>query len=278
MSSGGKKNQLQNDAVDAVAEAGIHVIVAAGNQAMDAKDHSPASAPKANTVGACDIDDTMCKFSNFGADVNFFAPGCHVISCATGDGNLNWGLNAYTNKSGTSMSTPHVTGIIATVLSMNGKMSAEAMTATITTLSIKNKLHGIPQGTANAFARGCVHTPARFRLESNWAKVATMSPYRATFCEINNAGVGAYNNTSSTIQMLQCGQEHLRTYFNRAIEFMIVSADLSIDISIRRGTDKANWGDKTGCAIADFAGHTYENIQTTDNDHNEEVYTNCPTE
>jgi len=176
------------------------------------------------------------------------------------------------------MSTPHVTGIIATVLSMNGKMSAEAMTATITALSIKNKLHGIPQGTANAFARGCVHTPARFRLESNWAKVATMSPYRATFCEINNAGVGAYNDTSSTIQMLQCGQEHLRTYFNRAIDFMIVSADLSIDISIRHGTDKANWGDKTGRAIADFAGHTYENIQTTDNDHNEEVYTNCPTE
>ena len=118
---------------------------------------------------------------------------------------------------------------------MNGKMSAEAMTATITALSVKNKLHGIrelfsvdffrypdlcisAQGTANAFARGCVHTPARFRLESNWANVATISPCRATFCEINNAGVGAYNNTSSTIQMLQCGQEHLRTYFNRAIE------------------------------------------------------------
>jgi hypothetical protein len=28
-----------------------------------------------------------------GSVVDFFAPGRDVISCATGDGNLNWGIN-----------------------------------------------------------------------------------------------------------------------------------------------------------------------------------------
>jgi hypothetical protein len=35
---------------------------------------------------------------------------------------------------------------------------------------------------------------------------------------------------------------------------MIVSADLSIDIAICHGTDKAERGDKAGYGIADFAG------------------------
>lgn len=89
--------------------------VAAGNEGKDAKDRSPASASKAITVGACDINDKMCNFSNFGMfpcgnlqpkpskldwfqtgrDVDFFAPGSHIFSCATGDGptNLNRGIN-----------------------------------------------------------------------------------------------------------------------------------------------------------------------------------------
>jgi len=278
MSLGGKHNRLENDAVDAVTAAGITVVVAAGNEDEDAKNRSPASAPSAITVGACDIHYKRCHFSNYGSLVDVFAPGRDIISCATGNGNLNWGPNAYTVKSGTSMATPHVTGIVATILSMNGNMPADAMTATIKALSVKDILHHIPKGTANAFARGCVHTPASFRLGSNWAKVATVAPCRAIFSEIDNAGDKGYNHITSTIQMLQCGQEHVRTtYFNHTINFMVVSADLQINIAIFHGTDKAKRGDKAGYGTAAFAGNTYENAQTTDNDHNEEVYNNCPT-
>jgi cerevisin len=277
MSLGGQKNQLQNDAVDAVTAAGIHVVVAAGNDEKDAKDTSPASAPSAITVGACDINGRKWRFSNFGSVVDFFAPGSHVISCATGDENFNWGINAYTEKSGTSMATPHVTGITATILSMKGNMPTKAMTETIKALSIKDKLQDIPKGTANAFARGCVHTPARFRLESNWAKVATVAPCRAIFSEIDSAVAKEYYNITSTIQMLQCGHDNVDTYFDRTIMFMKVSANLRIGIAIFPGTDKAKRGDKTGRGIADFAGHTYENAHITGNGHNAKVFKDCPT-
>jgi hypothetical protein len=75
------------------------------------------------------------------------------------------------------------------------------------------------KGTANAFGRGCVHTPARFRLESNWAKVATVGPCRAIFSEIDSAVAEEYyNNITSTIQMLQCGLGYVDTYFDRTIK------------------------------------------------------------
>lgn len=38
------------------------------------------------------------------------------------------------------------------------------------------------------------------------------------------------------------------------ISFMIVSANLHIDIAIHRGRDKARYDDKAGCAFVDFAG------------------------
>jgi hypothetical protein len=86
--------------------------VSAGNKGEDAKGYSPASAPEANTVGACNINDKIWHKSNFGtfprgnlqlgpgkpdrfhtgSVVDFFAPGEDVISCATGHENLNWGL------------------------------------------------------------------------------------------------------------------------------------------------------------------------------------------
>lgn len=80
MSIGGSKSAALNSAVAALTRAGVTVVVAAGNENQDAANVSPASAPSAITVGAIDANDAKASFSNFGPDVDVFAPGVKVQS------------------------------------------------------------------------------------------------------------------------------------------------------------------------------------------------------
>jgi len=84
MSLGGGVSTALDRAVTAATAAGVHVVVAAGNEAADANTSSPARAPAVITVGASTINDTIASFSNFGAGVDIFAPGQAVISTFIG--------------------------------------------------------------------------------------------------------------------------------------------------------------------------------------------------
>jgi subtilisin family serine protease len=81
MSLGGSVSQAINRAVEAMFNAGIVPVVAAGNEAQDTANTSPGSAPNAITVGAIDAkDDSRASFSNFGPTVDIYAPGVNVLS------------------------------------------------------------------------------------------------------------------------------------------------------------------------------------------------------
>jgi subtilisin family serine protease len=126
MSLGGPFDQTLNDAVDSLVRLGIVVVVAAGNDTgngpEDVKDFSPASAPLAICVAALsdsdgraggrgkklafngDPDDTFASYSFFGPGVAVIAPGTDILSTTIG--------NTYGLKSGTSMASPHVAGLV----------------------------------------------------------------------------------------------------------------------------------------------------------------------
>jgi len=74
ISLGGAFSQPLNDAVTKVVEAGVTIVVAAGNDFRDACYDSPASAEDALTVGATTIDDECTWFSNKGTCLDIFAP------------------------------------------------------------------------------------------------------------------------------------------------------------------------------------------------------------
>ncbi|KAG8714880.1 subtilisin-like serine protease [Ceratobasidium sp. 395] len=104
-------------AVNLAVELGIHVVVAAGNNGMDAHDRSPARAGSSVTVGASTIEDKRRRTSNFGSCISIFAPGQDILSAGIG------GIGDYVKNSGTSMAAPHVAGLMAHLIEMDGANS-----------------------------------------------------------------------------------------------------------------------------------------------------------
>ncbi|NDA78065.1 MAG: S8 family peptidase, partial [Actinobacteria bacterium] len=112
MSLGGTQSASLNEAVERAVADGISVVVAAGNENVDACRRSPASAASAITVGATTSSDQRSSFSNFGSCLDIFAPGSSITSAWVG------GPSASNTISGTSMASPHVAGAAAAFLSV----------------------------------------------------------------------------------------------------------------------------------------------------------------
>lgn len=75
MSLGGSFSPVSNAAVANLVSKGIHVVVSAGNDNLDACKISPASAPGAITVGSILRTDVRAASSNFGVCLDVFARG-----------------------------------------------------------------------------------------------------------------------------------------------------------------------------------------------------------
>jgi hypothetical protein len=120
-------------AVCAVHAAGVTMVVAAGNDGIDARFVSPAGYDQVVTVGAIsdfdgeaggkaepvcggasfgsEGDDRFARYSNRGNDIDLVAPGtCVTSTFPTGSGDATQRLT------GTSMAAPHVTGAVARFL------------------------------------------------------------------------------------------------------------------------------------------------------------------
>ena len=103
------------EAMEAVENAGILVVAAAGNSGGTVE--FPAAYPQVIAVGAMDENGKAADFSARGPEVDFIAPGVAIVSAY-----MN-GL--YSESSGTSMATPHVTGLAALAIAAGGLKNAE---------------------------------------------------------------------------------------------------------------------------------------------------------
>ncbi|KAI0546232.1 subtilisin-like protease PR1K [Xylaria curta] len=141
LSLGGGVSSAVNEAAANVVSAGHFMAVAAGNEAEDASNSSPASEPSVCTVGATDKTDALSYFSNFGKLVDVLAPGSDIESTWPG-GNTN-------TISGTSMASPHVAGIGAYFLGL-GAASPEDLCDYIASQAQTGAISGVPSGTTDA--------------------------------------------------------------------------------------------------------------------------------
>lgn len=110
MSLGGKASSAIDLAVTNSINAGVTYSVSAGNDRKDACRYSPARVPAALTIAATTNTDTRASYSNYGTCVDLFAPGSAITSAWIGSD------TATATISGTSMSSPHVTGVAALYL------------------------------------------------------------------------------------------------------------------------------------------------------------------
>ena len=109
------------EAVEALNEAGVVFVAAAGNEGAnnDVVPDTPSAidVPNVISVAAVDRRGLLPSFSNFGATtVDLAAPGSQILSTLPG--------NTYDTYNGTSMAAPHVAGVAALMFARNSSLSA----------------------------------------------------------------------------------------------------------------------------------------------------------
>ncbi|KAK6338492.1 hypothetical protein TWF730_002555 [Orbilia blumenaviensis] len=105
-----------NVVLRALSDARIHIAVAASNAGGDVCNSDPSGLSQVYpiiSVGNVDISNKLTIYSNWGRCVDIYAPGDAIRSVA------GWTNDTAATESGTSMSAPHVAGVIATGLSLN---------------------------------------------------------------------------------------------------------------------------------------------------------------
>ncbi|MBM7622844.1 S8 family peptidase [Sporohalobacter salinus] len=102
-----KNNNSLREAIAKAHQAGILMVAAAGNDSTATVDF-PAHYSEVISVGAINEDKKIADFSNYGTGLDVVAPGVNVES--------TWKDGQFNKLNGTSMATPHVTGIAALIL------------------------------------------------------------------------------------------------------------------------------------------------------------------
>merc|ERR1712038_1098860 len=137
MSLGGGRSTAMNNAVNAAVEAEVLMAVAAGNNANDACNYSPASAELVTSTGASDSSDSAASFTNYGSCVDIFGPGVSVLSAWIGS------PSATNTISGTSMASPHVAGVAMKLMSENPDYDADKIKDEMISIATEGKLSGV---------------------------------------------------------------------------------------------------------------------------------------
>jgi serine protease len=143
--SGACDSTTQN-AINSARSRGASVIVAAGNSNANSSNFSPANCTGVVTVAAVGRNGGKASYSNFGATVEVAAPGgsggANSVLSTLNAGSMGPGADSYALYNGTSMATPHVSGVVALMLSVKPTLTPDQVTS-------------ILQSTARAFPATC---------------------------------------------------------------------------------------------------------------------------
>jgi subtilisin family serine protease len=140
---GDQGNKVLSDAIERARTKDVLFVAAAGNDSGNNDDPKQADYPAALkndniiSVAATDSNDSLARFSNYGAkSVHVAAPGVNIYSTIPGD--------RYAMLTGTSMACPHVAGAAALIWAKNPtwnyqKVKAALMSTVDAVPSLKGK-------------------------------------------------------------------------------------------------------------------------------------------
>jgi subtilisin family serine protease len=130
--------------IDKVYNAGGIIVAAAGNSHSDVSAFIPANCnhviavAAAKTMPSLDIDSS---YSNYGSQIVITAPGTGIVS-TTYNGASGFGTSVITGMSGTSMASPHVTGVVSLMLSARPELTFEQVVSLL-----KSSARAFPAGS-----------------------------------------------------------------------------------------------------------------------------------
>jgi serine protease len=146
LGGGGSCGATTQNAINSARSRGASVIVAAGNSNANAANFSPANCSGVVTVAATGRNGGKASYSNFGATVEVAAPGgsggANSVLSTLNAGTMGPGADSYALYNGTSMATPHVSGVVALMLQVKSTLTPDQVTQ-------------ILQSTARAFPAAC---------------------------------------------------------------------------------------------------------------------------
>lgn len=181
-------SQSLSDTIQTAGTRGMVCIASAGNDAknIDTDPQYPAAyvLPNLISVASCEPDGTLSYFSNYGAaSVSLVAPGDGIVSLWPGSG--------YATLSGTSMASPHVSGIAALVLALNPTLSVASLVQQITAnTDALPALSGQVQtnGRANAYRSVSATVPAWVQVGATGGSVSA-NHSQTTSLTLNTSGL-----------------------------------------------------------------------------------------
>lgn len=202
---GGGYSENLKQAIQRAEQAGVLFVAAAGNEARnnDSTASYPANYEVDNVISVAAIDNNgqLANFSNYGkSKVHIAAPGVDILSSIPG---------GYEEFSGTSMATPHVSGVAALLLAHEPNLSykevKERLLATAVPLnSLKNKVStGAVVNAYNALTNTLPppddNDPAQWPMQEE--SLSSAHPYA--------------NNTKQTYTLTVPGAEKVSVHFAR---------------------------------------------------------------
>jgi serine protease len=215
LGGGGACDTTTQNAINGARSRGTVVVVAAGNEAQNASNSSPANCSGVIAVAATNKSGGRASYSNYGTIVDVAAPGGDTgaaILSTLNAGTKAPGADSYAGYMGTSMATPHVAGVVALMLSKNPNLTPDQVEAALKSsarafpASCSGCGAGIVDASAaiDAAAGGGTTGPTISETESN-NTISTANAVSTTGTTVNG-NMGSTTDTDYFVVQLPAGK------------------------------------------------------------------------
>ena len=248
-------SQALDDAIESAVDAGVTVVVSAGNHACDTREVCPAHLTTAGvvvvgSVEAADGEYVIADYSNFGDSVDLYACGSEISSCSRSGG--------YVTQSGTSMAAAHVSSLCALLRLVHGALSPAAMEARLTAVCAGTQWPALD-------AAGLVPASGGFYLERLALRVGDQLPLPASALPATCHMPVQWTSSDEAVAAIDAGGELLATGPGTATltATCLGLEDAAISVEVGEGPSGAVLlpAALTGVAEEAFAGAAFGQVE-----------------